>query len=98
MKMISVYGINLNWLLVGKGQPFIEVGTQEVNDNIRVKIPAGDPVEQLLLEEEERAGITLTPEQRRAFMKILRELVSRDVRSLRELLRAIPKGQHHEQE
>ena len=45
-----------------------------------------DPVVQLLNEEEERAGITLTPEQRTAILKILRELVDRDVRSIRELL------------
>jgi hypothetical protein len=97
-KMISVYGINLNWLLVGKGQPFIEVGTQEIRDNILVRIPASDPVEQLLLEEEERAGITLTPEQRRAFLKILQELVDRDVRTLRELLGVIPRGENQEKE
>ena len=48
-----------------------------------------DPVIQLLNEEEERAGIALTPEQRTAILKILRELVDRDVRSIRELLRSI---------
>ncbi|MEJ2071446.1 MAG: hypothetical protein P8X58_13770 [Syntrophobacterales bacterium] len=53
-------------------------------------MPASDPVEQLLAKEEEQAGITLSPEQRSAILKILRELVRRDVRSIRELLRAIP--------
>jgi hypothetical protein len=57
-------------------------------------LPGSDPVEQLLDQEEERAGITLTPKQRTAILKILRELVSRDVRSIRELLQAIPEGQN----
>lgn len=48
-----------------------------------------DPVLQLLSEEEERAGIALTPKQRTAILKILRELVDRDVRSIRELLNSI---------
>ena len=45
---------------------------------------------QLLNEEEERAGLTLTPKQRTAILKILRELVYRDVRSIQELLLSIP--------
>ena len=42
-----------------------------------------DPVTQLISEEEEHAGISLTSKQRIAFLKILRELVYRDVRLLR---------------
>jgi hypothetical protein len=56
----------------------------------REKVVPIDPVVELLNEEEERAGITLTPEQRTAILKILRELVDRDVRAIRELLRSIP--------
>ena len=55
-------------------------------------------MEQLLLDEEERVGISLTPEQRTAILKILRELVSRDVRSIRELLQAIVKEHQQGQE
>ena len=55
----------------------------------REKVMAIDPVVQLL-NEEERAGIPLTPEQRTAILKILRELVDRDVSAIRELLRSIP--------
>jgi hypothetical protein len=51
-----------------------------------------DPVVRLLEEEVERAGITLTPEQRTAILKILRELVDRDVRVIRELLHSIQGG------
>ena len=58
-------------------------------------LPVSDPVEQLLAQEEERAGLTLTPEQRRAILKILRELVTRDVRAIRELLQTIPGEQNH---
>lgn len=58
----------------------------------REKVVAIDPVVQLLNEEEERAGITLTPEQRTGILKILWELVDRDVRAMRELLRSIPGG------
>ena len=36
--------------------------------------------------------VTLTPEQRTAILKILRELVDRDIRSIRELLRSIQGG------
>jgi hypothetical protein len=50
-------------------------------------------VVQILIEEEERAGITLTQEQRTAILKILQELVDRDVRSFLELLRSIPREQ-----
>ena len=56
----------------------------------REKVVAIDPVVQLLNEEEGRVGINLTPEQRTVILKILRELVDRDVRAIRELLRSIP--------
>jgi hypothetical protein len=83
LKMNTVFGINLHWLLIGEGEPFGKKGAQE-------KILVIDPVLMLLNEEEERAGITLTPEHRTAILKVLRELVFRDVRSIRELLRLIP--------
>jgi hypothetical protein len=92
VKIFTVYGINLNWLLVGEGEPFIGGKTQEEEAIGRGNVVAIDPVVQLLNEEEERAGITLTPEQRTAILKILRELVYRDVRSIRELLRSIQGG------
>jgi hypothetical protein len=47
-------------------------------------------------EEEDRAGITLTPEQRTATLKILRDLIDRDIRSIRELLRSIEGGKKKE--
>ena len=56
----------------------------------REKVVVIDPVVQLLNEEDNQAGITLTPEQRTAILKILRELVDRDVSAIRELLRSIP--------
>ena len=91
-KIASVYSVNLNWLILGDGEPFVEGSTQEGEATGRGKVGAIDPVVQLLNEEEERAGITLTPEQRIAILKILRELVDRDVRSIRELLRSIQGG------
>lgn len=60
------------------------------NGTGRGKFVAIDPVVQLLNEEVERTGTTLTPEQRTAILKILRELVYRDVRSIQELLRSMP--------
>lgn len=89
MKIVTVYGINLNWLLVGEGEPFIGGKTQEEKATPRGEAEAIDLVMQLLKEEEGRAGVTLTPEQRTAILKILRELVDRDVRAIRELLRSI---------
>jgi len=95
-KIASVYRVNLNWLILGEGEPFVEGDTQEWEAAGREKVVAIDPVVQLLNEEEERAGITLTPEQRTAILKILRELVDRDVRSIRELLRSIQGGEKKE--
>lgn len=91
-KIVTVFGINLNWLLVGEGQPFIGERTQGEESAERGKVLTIDPVAQLLSEEVERAGITLAPDQRTAILKILRELVERDVRSIRELLGSIQGG------
>jgi transcriptional regulator with XRE-family HTH domain len=86
--LYEIYRVNPTWLLVGKGEPFVEID-REGEDSRRDKIPATDPVVQLLDQEEERAGITLNPGQRTVILKILRELISRDVRSIQELLRLI---------
>jgi transcriptional regulator with XRE-family HTH domain len=86
--LYEIYRVNPTWLLVGKGEPFVEIDW-EGEDSRRDKIPATDPVVQLLDQEEERAGITLNPGQRTVILKILRELISRDVRSIQELLRLI---------
>ena len=84
------YRINIDWLVSGEGETFILERIQEKESAKQGKIVAIDPVAQLLSEEVERAGITLTPEQRTAIFKILRELVERDIRSIRELLHSIP--------
>jgi len=94
IKIVTIYGININWLLVGEGEPFIGVNTQEEKATPRGEAGDIDPVVQLLNEEEERMGVTLTLEQRTAILKILRELVDRDVRSIRELLRSIQGGKN----
>ena len=88
----DLYRVNPTWLLLGEGEPFIGERIQEEESAKQGKVAAIDPVVQLLNEEEERAGVTLTPEQRTAILKILRELVDRDVRSIRELLRSIQGG------
>jgi len=88
------YRINIDWLISGEGEPFIGESIQEEESAKQGKVVTIDPVVQLLNEEEERAGITLTPEQRTAILKILRELVDRDVRSIRELLRSIQGGKN----
>ena len=90
--LCEIYRVNPAWLLLGEGEPSIGEKTQGEESAERGKFLTIDPVVQLLNEEEERAGITLTPEQRTAILKILRELVDRDVRSIRELLRSIPGG------
>jgi hypothetical protein len=87
-KITSVYRINLNWLILGEGEPFV-LKNQEGELTSRGRVAENDPVDQLLTEEEERAGITLNPGQRAAILKILRELVYRDVRSIQELLSSI---------
>jgi transcriptional regulator with XRE-family HTH domain len=87
------YRINIDWLISGEGEQFILERIQEKESAKESTFAAIDPVVQLLHDEEERAGITLTAEQRTAILKILRELVDRDVRSIRELLRSIQGGE-----
>jgi len=84
--MRQKYRINIDWLISGEGEPFIEGIIQEEETAKRSKFVTIEPVVQLLLEEEERAGVTLSPEQRKAILKILRDLVDQNVRSIRELL------------
>ena len=86
--LCELYRVNPTWLLLGEGDPFSA-------DKAEISLKKGrdtdnDPVEQLLREEVERAGVYLTREQYTAILKILRELVSRDVRSIQELLLSIP--------
>jgi hypothetical protein len=89
MAMPQKYHINIDWLISGEGEPFFE-GESLGKDFIAPVILPIDPVEQLLNDEVERAGIPLTSEQLTAILKILRELVYLDVRSIQELLRSIP--------
>ena len=91
--LCKIYGVNPAWLLLGEGEPFIGERIQEKESAKESTFAATDPVVKLLNIEEERAGITLTLEQRTAILKILRELVDRDVRSIRELLRSIQGGE-----
>jgi transcriptional regulator with XRE-family HTH domain len=88
--LYAKYRVNPTWLLIGEGEPFLENVTQELKDDSQGKVGVSDPVVQLLNEEVEKAGITITPGQRTAILKILRELVYRDVRSIQELLLSIP--------
>jgi transcriptional regulator with XRE-family HTH domain len=87
------YRINIDWLVSGEGETFILERIQEKESAKESTFAATDPVVQLLNIEEERAGITLTQEQHTAILKILRELVDRDVRAIRELLRSIQGGE-----
>jgi transcriptional regulator with XRE-family HTH domain len=86
--LCSLYRVNPTWLLQGEGEPF----AQEGEATCRGTLGAIDPVVQILDEEKKRAGVTLTPEQHNAILKILRELVYRDIQSIRELLRCIQEG------
>jgi len=84
--LCKLYRINPAWLLLGEGEPFIEGRIQEEEFAKQGKVVPSDPLLQILNEEEERAEIALSREQRIAILKILRELVDRDVRFIRELL------------
>lgn len=88
-KIATVYRVNLNWLILGEGEPFIEFRNQKGE---ATKLNQNDPVLQILNDEEKRAGVTLSTGQRTAILKILRELIDRDVRSVRELLHSMPAG------
>jgi transcriptional regulator with XRE-family HTH domain len=79
-----IYKINPAWLLLGEGENAIG---EEGKAAFRADKDEGiAPVVLLLKQEEERAGVTLSPEQRTAILKILWDLVDRDIRSIRELL------------
>ena len=90
--LCKIYGVNPAWLLLGEGEPFIGRRIQEEDLAKQGKVVTIDPVVEILNAEEERAEISLAPEQRTAILKILRELVSRDVRSIRELLGSMQGG------
>jgi transcriptional regulator with XRE-family HTH domain len=84
----EIYKVNPAWLLLGEGEPVsVEISEVSIKEG---RVAERDPVAMLLNQEEERAGITLTPEQHTTILKILRELVDRDIRSIRELLSLIP--------
>jgi transcriptional regulator with XRE-family HTH domain len=88
--LCELYKVNPTWLLLGEGKPFPEGGTQEGKVTCLGDVMVIDPVAQLLNQEERGAGITLAPEQRTAILKIFRELIDKDTRAIRELLRSIP--------
>jgi transcriptional regulator with XRE-family HTH domain len=94
--LCALYRVNPTWLLIGESEPSVEGSTQEGEATSRGKGVTIDPILHLLNEEEERAGVTLNPEQRTAILKILRELIDRDVRSIRELLGSIQGGKEKE--
>jgi len=96
--LCKLYSVNPAWLLLGKGEPFIGKRIQEKDLAKQGKVGAIDSVLQLLDDEEKRAGISLTSQQRTAILRILRELVDRDIRSIRELLRSIQGGKNKENE
>jgi transcriptional regulator with XRE-family HTH domain len=94
--LCELYGVNPTWLLLGVGDPTIGDEGQAGEREREGKVGAIDPVVLLLNEEEKRAGIVLTPEQRKAILKILREFVYRDMRSIRELMQSMQGGQKGE--
>jgi len=91
--LCETHKVNPAWLLLGEGEPFFGERIQEEESAKQAKVLTIAPVMQLLNDEEERAGITLSPEQRVVILKILQELVDRDVRSIRELLLLIQRGE-----
>jgi transcriptional regulator with XRE-family HTH domain len=86
--LCELYKVNATWLLLGEGEAVsVDIAAVRLEDG---RVLDQDPVAMLLKEEAERAGLTLSPEQRAAILKILPELVYRDVRAIQELLRSIP--------
>ena len=86
-KIYSVYKVNLNWLLVGQGEPFIQAGgegkTSEAGQVVHI-----DAAVQLLREAEEETGITLNPAQRQSILPILRKNLDEDRRNVKKLISA----------
>jgi transcriptional regulator with XRE-family HTH domain len=93
--LCKIYKVNPIWLLLGEGEPFI--GDEGRSGEKEEKVGAIDPVLLLLKEEQKREGIVLTPKQRGAVLKILREFVYRDMRSIRELMQSMQGEQKGEE-
>ncbi len=77
-KLYSAYRINLNWLLVGEGEPFLDeekpVGEEK---KIELEKPAEviyfDDATEILMEAENEMNVTLNDQQRQTVLKILRK-------------------------
>jgi|GEM_PF-2731895 len=83
-KIVSAYRINLNWLLVGEGEPFSQEGGEAKTPE--VGIFTNDAM--LLVEEAiQEAGVSVTETQKQNLVSIIREemkiLAFRVVRALK---------------
>lgn len=83
--MKSRFGINLNWLLLGEGEPFIQAGIETKTPDAG-KVVAIDAAVQLLREAEAEIGITLNPAQRQSILPILRKNLDEDRRNIKKLI------------
>ena len=94
-KIGSAYRINLNWLLLDIGEPFIQE-EGETKTSEASKVVAIDAVVQILREAEEETGIILNPAQRQAVLPILRKALAEDRREVNKLIRSMFGGKGDE--
>jgi len=80
--------VNFNWLILGKGEPFIQEGGEAKTSEAGQMVPI-DAAVQFLREEEEKAGVALIPAQRQSILKMLRKTLAQDRQNLNELIRSI---------
>jgi len=86
-KIHSAYRINLNWLLVGQGEPFLEEKREPAVEEETPKVVYFDDAVEILMEAEKEAGVTLNEYQRQNVLKVLRKELA--IGKAKALIRAV---------
>ncbi len=79
-KIHSAYRINLNWLLLGEGQPFLETSEGGA--------PC-DHASKLLVELEKETAVSLTPDTRQYLLKLLDQAIQEALIEKREAVKKL---------
>ena len=86
IKIASVYRINLNWLLLGEGKPFLEMYGE--GDHLSSGGPC-NPASIFLEKLEQETGVSLTPDIWQSLMKILDKVIEEALEGKREVVRQL---------
>lgn len=87
IKMASVYRINLNWLLLGEGEPFLGIDGEDTH--LTGYGPPCDPISRYLEGLENEIGVSLTPEIRQSLLIMLEKVVEDTLAGKREVVKKL---------